>query len=86
MSPVKCPWMQHTAVGKGCEDLPYMNGEMDGTPCLVTVWRPTADEVIAIMEGRPVVLTTMGTTTPPVMLTVLGDDAPDEHGNTRENR
>lgn len=40
------------------------------TPCMVTAWEPTPDEIARINAGAPVLLTILGDVHPPVMLTV----------------
>lgn len=44
--------------------------EVLGHPCVSTAWEPDPEERAALTAGGPVVLTVMGTTMPPVMLTV----------------
>lgn len=42
----------------------------EGTPCMVTAWMPTPDELAALNAGAPVHLRILGTGHPPVMLGV----------------
>lgn len=42
-------------------------------PAMISEWRPTLEELKALNAGSPVRLSILGTTHPPVMLTV-GDD------------
>ena len=46
-----------------------------GTPCMVTAWMPTPDELAALNAGAPIHLRVIGTQHPPVMLSV--GDAPE---------
>ena len=39
-------------------------------PVMVTQWRPTADELAALIAGAPVFLSLWGVSWPPAMLTV----------------
>ncbi|MDW7555393.1 hypothetical protein D9623_33680 (plasmid) [Azospirillum brasilense] len=45
------------------------------TPCMVTAWTPTPDEIERMVSGAPVYLRVLGVSHPPVMLTV--GDAPE---------
>lgn len=76
MNQVSCEWMNKTYVANGCNDLRVLESS-DGTRH--SVWRPNAEEVIAIMEGRPILLFIQGCQ-PPVAVEVLQDDLPDENG------
>lgn len=40
----------------------------EGTPAMQSAWRPSADEVAALLRGGVIVLTVLGTSHPPVML------------------
>lgn len=40
------------------------------TPCMVTAWMPTPDELAALNAGAPIHLRIFGTAHPPVMLGV----------------
>lgn len=42
----------------------------DGTPCMVTAWLPTAEEILAIMGGAPIHVRILGTEHPPIMVEV----------------
>jgi hypothetical protein len=48
------------------------NTTVDGlaTPCMVTAWEPTPDELQRINEGTPIHLVLLGTQHPPVMIEV----------------
>lgn len=48
------------------------------TPCMVTAWFPTPDEVERIIAGAPIYLHVLGTAHPPVMLDVGAVPAPQE--------
>jgi hypothetical protein len=48
----------------------------EGTPCMVTAWFPTPDEIERINAGAPIHLRIVGTGHPPVMLNV--GDVPSE--------
>ncbi len=41
-----------------------------GTPCMVTEWRPTPEEIAALVAGGTVFLRLLGRAHPPVMLGV----------------
>ncbi|WP_029002745.1 hypothetical protein [Azorhizobium doebereinerae] len=42
----------------------------EGTPAMITAWFPTPDEIARIVAGAPVLSSIIGTTHPPIMLTV----------------
>ncbi|MDJ1632687.1 hypothetical protein [Rhizobium rhizogenes] len=42
----------------------------DGTPCMVTAWQPTPDELVRLNAGASVHLRLLGTAHPPVMVEV----------------
>ncbi len=42
----------------------------DGTPCMVTAWQPTPDELARLNAGASVHLRLLGTAHPPVMVEV----------------
>lgn len=42
----------------------------DETPAMETAWLPTSEEIAAIADGAPVILRVLGTTHPPVMVSV----------------
>ena len=46
-----------------------------GTPCMVTAWLPTPDELERINAGAPVHVRILGTAHPPIMVEV--GDTPD---------
>ncbi len=63
-------------VGQSCADLHVRTDQLeDGSPCLLTVWEPTPAETKRLQQGAKVHLWILGTTTPPVMLSV--GDVPD---------
>jgi hypothetical protein len=41
-----------------------------GTPCMVTAWMPTPDELAALNAGAPIHLRIVGNAHPPVMMGV----------------
>jgi hypothetical protein len=43
-----------------------------GTPAMQTAWEPTPGELKLIVNGSSIILTVLGTSHPPVMLTVDG--------------
>lgn len=53
-----------------CDALPITDMVAGGLPCLVSFWKPEPAELEAIAAGRPVVLSIMGGTMPPVALAV----------------
>jgi hypothetical protein len=46
------------------------------TPCMVTAWRPTEEELAAIIAGKPVNVRILGTSHPPIMLYVEPAEEP----------
>ena len=53
-----------------CGALPITRTECDGLPCVVSYWKPTADELAMLNAGGSVALWVAGTSMPPVMLAV----------------
>lgn len=51
----------------------------DGTPCMVTAWEPTPDELARLNAGASILLRVLGTAHPPVMVYV--DPAPSSGGS-----
>lgn len=49
-----------------------INSTVDGpaTPCMVTAWEPTPDELARLNAGAPVLLRVIGAAHPPVMVEV----------------
>lgn len=49
-----------------------INNTVNGpqTPCMITAWEPTPDELQRLAKGAPVYLRVLGTRHPPVMITV----------------
>ena len=45
-------------------------GSMDGTPVVVTAWKPNDEEVAAMNGGAPIFLTFIGNALPPHMASV----------------
>ncbi len=43
-------------------------GSVDGVPCIVTAWKPDADELARINAGEPIFLTFCGEGLPPHMV------------------
>jgi hypothetical protein len=52
--------------------LPVTRGDIDGQSVVVSFWRPTADEIAAIVAGRAIALVVVGGTMLPVALSVAG--------------
>lgn len=46
-----------------------------GTPCMVTAWFPTPEEILALMGGAPVHVRILGVEHPPILVEV--GEAPD---------
>jgi len=53
-----------------CDALPITDMLAGGLPCVVSFWRPERAELEALAAGRPVALSIVGATMPPVMLAV----------------
>ena len=53
-----------------CGALPITRTECDGVPAVVSYWKPAAEELARLNAGEPVALWVVGTTMPPVALTV----------------
>lgn len=53
-----------------CGAIPITRTDCHGHEMVCTYWMPTAEELAKLNEGQPVVLAVMGTTMPPVGLTV----------------
>lgn len=53
-----------------CSAVPITRTKWDGLPAVLTFWEPTAEELAALRAGGKVVLWVVGTTMPPVALTV----------------
>jgi len=53
-----------------------LNDTVNGpeTPAMQTAWEPTPAEIDAIVAGQPIILTVLGTSHPPVSLSVGDDD------------
>lgn len=60
-------WDQDRAT---CNALPITRTEMDGIPCMMSFWRPTAEELAALNAGHLVVLCVLGAVHPPVLVAV----------------
>lgn len=56
-----------------CAALPITRTHMDGVPCIVSYWTPTAAEIAQIVAGAPIALWIVGQTMPPVTLQVEPD-------------
>ena len=50
--------------------------DLDGTPCMESLWRPTADELALLNAGAVVSLKMLGTAHPPVKLEVPAPPPP----------
>lgn len=53
-----------------CGALPITRLQVDGQPCMVSFWRPTADELAALQAGALVSLWVYGSGHPPVSVGV----------------
>lgn len=53
----------HAYVGK------VVGGSVDGADVVVVAWKPTADELAALNEGKPVFLSSLGGLTPHFLTT-----------------
>lgn len=53
-----------------CGALPITRTENDGVPCVVSFWRPTAEELSRLQAGESVALWVVGSTMPPVAVEV----------------
>lgn len=53
-----------------CGALPITRTVCDGVAAVVSYWTPTAEELAALNAGRPVALWVVGSTMPPVAVTV----------------
>lgn len=45
-----------------------------GTPCMESIYYPSAEDVALLMAGKPIKLSVLGVQHPPVMLSVAGED------------
>jgi len=55
---------------KECDDLSVTVGNWSGYPCIVSHWKPSPEELKLLNEGKPVQLTIVGRSMPPVSLMV----------------
>lgn len=53
-----------------CSALPITRSDVDGFACVNSYWRPTAEELAVLNDGGSVVLSVLGTTMPPVAVSV----------------
>jgi hypothetical protein len=53
-----------------CGALPITRSVIDGMPCIVSYWRPTAEELALLATGGLVSLCVIGSTMPPVSIIV----------------
>jgi hypothetical protein len=53
-----------------CNALAITRTECNGIPSVVSFWKPTADEIVQINAGASIALWVIGSTMPPVSLTV----------------
>lgn len=60
----------------GVSTLPVQWGTMEGADCVRSFWNPTPDELLAINQGGPIVLTFLGHSHPPLRMDALNP----EHG------
>jgi len=50
--------------------LPIRDVVYDGTPCMLSVWEPTPDELDRLAKGAKIILSIVGTMHPPVAIGV----------------
>jgi hypothetical protein len=55
-----------------CGALPITRTEVEGMPAVVSYWTPTPEEMAALNAGAPLALWVIGSTMPPVSLSVDG--------------
>jgi hypothetical protein len=55
--------------GEGFAALPATRVIIDGADCMMTVWKPTEEELIEIAGGGCIAMIVLGTAHPPVILT-----------------
>lgn len=53
-----------------CGALPITRTQVGGSPAIVSYWTPSAEELAQLAAGAPVALWVIGSTMPPVSLTV----------------
>jgi hypothetical protein len=53
-----------------CDVLPVTRTVVDGVPCIMSFWKPSAAELASLQAGASVALWVVGETMPPVSLTV----------------
>lgn len=71
MLPIRIP--NHTRIlglDKGRVVLPIRDVEKHGFNVMHSAWRPNAEELQAINEGHPIILSILGNVAPPIMLVV----------------
>lgn len=56
-----------------CSALPITRTECEGSPAVVSFWKPDAEELAALNAGASVALWVIGQTMPPVSLSVEPD-------------
>ena len=54
----------------GVEELPILAGHINGVPIVQSFWKPNAEEIAALSDGHPIVLTVVGVTHAPVSVAV----------------
>lgn len=60
-----------TYTGSGCEPLPVVRGDMDGTPVLISEWELSAEEIAQVLQTGRIWLQVRGTAQPPVCLSTI---------------
>ncbi len=55
---------------QGYNGLPVRDEKHNGSPVMTTAWEPTPAEVEAIVAGAKIEIVIMGTTHPPILVTV----------------
>lgn len=58
---------------ENCDDLCVVRGEMQGTPVILSYWKPTEQELIELVAGGHVRLGIVGNAMPPVMVSVVNE-------------
>lgn len=53
-----------------CGALPITRTEVNGNPCVISFWRPTAEELVMLNDGALVSVWVIGATVPPMSIEV----------------
>ena len=54
-----------------CSALAITDGHCNGVPCVISFWRPTPAELLALVNGGNVMLCVIGSNMPPVNMEVV---------------